>query len=99
MPRAWCVNGREGEKVAVSTVRRLMREAGLRGVSRRKGPRTTKPAPETSRPLDLVNREFLASRPDELQVADITYCARSRAGCISIALDAVASVGSKGDSL
>lgn len=64
---------RQGEKVAESTVRRLMREAGLRGISRAKGPRTTKPAPETGRPLDLVKREFVAVRPNELWVADITY--------------------------
>ncbi|AXE38162.1 hypothetical protein JS278_02937 [Acidipropionibacterium virtanenii] len=64
---------RQGEKVAESTVRRLMREAGLRGISRAKGPRTTKPAPETGRPLDLVNRQFVATRPNELWVADITY--------------------------
>lgn len=64
---------REGERVAESTVRRLMRQLGLRGVSRAKGPRTTKPAPETGRPLDLVNRQFTACRPNELWVADITY--------------------------
>lgn len=64
---------REGEHVAESTVRRLLRELGLRGISRAKGPRTTKPAPETGRPADLVNRQFLATRPNELWVADITY--------------------------
>jgi len=64
---------REGERVAESTVRRLMRQLGLRGVSRAKGPRTTKPAPETGRPMDLVNRQFVADRPNELWVADITY--------------------------
>lgn len=64
---------RSGERVAESTVRRLMRELGLRGISRAKGPRTTKPAPETDRPVDLVNRAFTASRPNELWVADITY--------------------------
>lgn len=62
----------EGERAAESTVRRLMRQLGLRGVSRSKGPRTTKPAPETRRPLDLVNRQFTATRPNELWVADIT---------------------------
>jgi putative transposase len=50
-----------------------MRDAGLRGVSRAKGPRTTRPAPETSRPADLVRREFTASAPNQLWVADITY--------------------------
>jgi putative transposase len=64
---------REGERVAGSTVRRLMRTLGLRGISRAKSPRTTKPAPETGRPADLVNRQFVASCPNQLWVADITY--------------------------
>lgn len=64
---------REGYRVAESTVRRLMRVLGLRGISRAKGPRTTKPAAETDRPRDLVDRVFTASRPNELWVADITY--------------------------
>jgi len=70
---------REGERVAESTVRRLMRQLGLRGISRAKSPRTTKPAPETDRPLDLVNRQFVASRPNELWVADLV---RHEALCI-----------------
>ncbi|MEU9761877.1 IS3 family transposase [Streptomyces sp. NPDC047987] len=64
---------RAGRQVARCTVERLMREAGLRGVSRAKGPRTTRPAPETARPKDLVNREFTATAPNQLWVADITY--------------------------
>ena len=64
---------REGERVAESTVRRLMRQLGLRGISRAKSPRTTKPAPETGRPLDPVNRQFPADQPNELWIADITY--------------------------
>ena len=75
---------REGERVAESTVRRLMRQLGLRGISRAKGPRTTKPAPETDRPLDLVNRKFLASRPNELWVADLTYV-RTFSGWVYVA--------------
>lgn len=75
---------REGERVAESTVRRLMRQLGLRGVSRTKGPRTTKPAPETGRPLDLVNRQFVATRPNELWVADITYV-RTFSGWVYVA--------------
>lgn len=63
---------REGERVAESTVRRLMRQLGLRGISRAKNPRTTKPAPETGRPLDLVNRHFTASHPNKPWVADLT---------------------------
>ena len=58
-----------------------MRELGLRGISRAKGPRTTVPAtgPET-RP-DLVERHFTADAPDRLWVADITYC-RTFAGWV-----------------
>lgn len=64
---------RQGHEVARCTVERLMRTAGLRGVSRAKGPRTTKPAPETDRPADLVNRDFTAEAVNQLWVADITY--------------------------
>ncbi|WP_338895656.1 IS3 family transposase [Streptomyces sp. TG1A-60] len=64
---------REGHKVARCTVERLMRRAGLRGVIRAKSPRTTRPAPETARPADLVERAFTASAPNQLWVADITY--------------------------
>jgi putative transposase len=65
---------RKGHRVARCTVERLMRTAGLRGVTRAKGPRTTVPggAPDT-RP-DLVDRAFTATGPDQLWVADITYC-------------------------
>ncbi|MFG2632188.1 IS3 family transposase [Streptomyces sp. NPDC048473] len=64
---------REGVEVARCTVERLMRQAGLRGVIRAKGPRTTRPAPETDRPADLVERQFTATTPNQLWVADITY--------------------------
>jgi putative transposase len=64
---------REGHPVARCTVERLMRKAGLRGMLRDKSPRTTKPGPETDRPGDLVEREFTATAPDRLWVADITY--------------------------
>ncbi|GAA0662232.1 hypothetical protein GCM10009535_47310 [Streptomyces thermocarboxydovorans] len=59
--------------MARCTVERLMRADGLRGVVRAKSPRTTRPAPETGRPADLVNREFTADAPNQLWVADITY--------------------------
>ena len=72
---------REGIAVARCTIERLMRSAGLRGVSRAKGPRTTIPGngPET-RP-DLVERDFTATTPNQLWVADITYC-RTFAGWV-----------------
>ena len=64
---------RLGYPVARCTVERLMRILGLRGISRAKGPRTTVAGlgPDT-RP-DLVEREFTATAPDQLWVADITY--------------------------
>ncbi len=64
---------REGELVARCTVERLMRRNGLRGVSRKKGPRTTVPGSAARRPEDLVSRAFTADAPDCLWVADITY--------------------------
>ena len=75
---------RQGHDVARCTVERLMRKAGLRGVSRAKGPRTTKPAPETRRPADLVNRDFTAAAINQLWVADITYV-RTFAGWVYVA--------------
>lgn len=59
--------------VARCTVERLMRADGLRGACKAKGPRTTKPAPETDRPGDKVHRDFTAPAPNRLWVADITY--------------------------
>ena len=54
-------------------VARVMREAGLAGVSRRKGPRTTRRDPQARPAPDLVERRFEAEAPDRLWVADITY--------------------------
>jgi len=63
----------EGILVGLKRVARLMRREGLQGVSRRKGPRTTI-RKEGSRPApDLVNRNFSATAPNKLWVADITY--------------------------
>ena len=60
--------------VARCTVARLMQASGLRGLSRVKTPRTTMPAAMVgdTRP-DLVDRDFSASAPNRLWVADITY--------------------------
>ncbi|MEV6902151.1 IS3 family transposase [Amycolatopsis sp. NPDC051372] len=79
--KVWAELHREGVDVARCTVERLMRENGLRGLLRDKSPRTTRPATETSRPADLVNRDFTATRANELWVADITYV-RTTAGWV-----------------
>ena len=71
--KIWHELHRRGVRVARCTVERLMREAGLRGLLRDKSPRTTRPAAETSRPADLVRRDFTAAGPNQLWVADLTY--------------------------
>jgi len=63
----------EGTAISRKRVARLMREAGLQGVSRRKRIVTTR-RDRSARPApDLVDRKFVADRPDALWVADITY--------------------------
>jgi len=63
----------EGVRVGRKRVARLMRAAGLQGVSRRKRVRTTVRKPGEPPAPDLVDRDFTADRPDQLWVADITY--------------------------
>jgi transposase InsO family protein len=64
---------REGVVVARCTVERLMRQMGLRGVVRGKKVRTTISNPATPCPLDRVNRQLRAERPNALWVSDFTY--------------------------
>lgn len=63
-----------GERVGRKRIARLMRSAGLAGVSNRTGPpRPKRTVPETPQAPDLVRRDFTATAPDALWVADITY--------------------------
>ena len=63
-----------GERHGRKRIARLMREAGLVGASHRRGGPTTTRRDKDARPApDLVDRNFTASRPDQLWVADITY--------------------------
>jgi len=71
----WRQLRREGVPVARCTVDRLMGRMGLHGVVRGRRCRTTIPADIAERPLDRVNRQFQASRPNQLWVADFTYVA------------------------
>jgi len=73
--KVWKQLKREGIAVARCTVERLMRELGLRGVVRGRSCRTTVPAEAAARPGDLVQRQFTASQPNQLWVADFTYVA------------------------
>ena len=72
-PRIHAVLKEMGERVGKKRVARLMRQAGLRGVSRRKRPTTTTRSKRERPAPDLVDRNFNADRPDQLWVADITY--------------------------
>jgi putative transposase len=72
--RMWKALLRSGEQVGRDRVARLMRQHCLQGAKRRGKPwRTTKPDPRARRAPDLVERDFLASRPDEKWFADFTY--------------------------
>ena len=71
--KVWRQLNREGVAVARCTVERLMRAQGLQGVRRGKRLRTTMPDDAASRPLDRVNRQFRADRPNQLWVSDFTY--------------------------
>jgi putative transposase len=72
-PRIHAELTEEGTRVGRKRVARLMREAGLEGVSRRKRPPRPKGEKETRPAPDLVDRDFSAEGPDQLWIADITY--------------------------
>ncbi len=73
--KVWRQLGREGHVVARCTVERLMHDLGLHGIVRGRKCRTTFSDDRAERPLDRVNRQFQASRPNQLWVADFTYVA------------------------
>ncbi len=73
-PRLWKdLREEAGFCISRKRVRRLMRGAGLVGVHRRTGTRTTVRGPEGQVAADLVKRDFTATAPNQLWVADITY--------------------------
>jgi transposase InsO family protein len=77
--KVWKQLRRDGHRVARCTVERLMRDMGLRGVSRgRAWVVTTRADVAADRPADLVDRHFVATRPNQLWVADFTYVATWR---------------------
>ena len=82
--KVWRQLGREGVTVARCTVARLMREMGLQGIVRGRTKRTTVSDKAAPCPLDRVNRDFKAERPNALWVADFTYVA-TWAGFVHVA--------------
>ena len=90
--KVWLQLNREDFKVARCTVARLMREMGLRGAVRgRMFKVTTHSVEGADRPLDLVDRDFSASRPNELWVSDLTYVRTGGTFCyVAFVIDAFA---------
>jgi len=76
--KVWKQLSREQIRVAKCTTERLMQKLGIQGVKRGKGYKTTIPDDLAARPADLVNRNFTATRPNQLWVADITFVATWR---------------------
>ena len=71
--KVWRQLLREDIQVARCTVERLMKRLGLRGAVRGTRVYTTVVDDELERARDKVNRNFTASRPNELWVSDLTY--------------------------
>ena len=69
--KLWKAARRAGHEIGRDQVARLMRELGIRGVSRRRKVFTTRPDPDAVRAPDLVNRDFTADRPNALWVTDL----------------------------
>ena len=82
--KTWKQLNRERIRVARCTVERLTHDLGLRGAIRGKGFKTTIADESALRPADLVNRRFVAERPNQLWVTDFTYIATWR-GAVFVA--------------
>jgi putative transposase len=76
--KVWMELLRESRVVARCTVARLYKSLGLHGVVRGRHVKTTIPDGLAERPLDLVQRNFAATRPNQLWVSDFTYVATWR---------------------
>ena len=76
--KVWKQLNRESIPIGRWTVERLMKKLGIEGVVRGRSCKTTIPDELADKPLDLVNREFKASKPNQLWVADIAYVATWR---------------------
>lgn len=82
--KIWRQLHRYGIPVARCTVRRLMHELGIAGTIRGKTVKTTIADDGAVRPADLVNRQFVATAPNTLWVADITYV-KTHSGWVYVA--------------
>lgn len=79
----------QGIRCARKRIARLMRQAGLAGAQRRRYRGTTRRKPDAAAAPDLVQRDFTASAPNALWVADVTYVPTGEGWLyLSIVLDA-----------
>ena len=85
VPRVWAELAAEGICVGRKRVARLMRQARIQGVHRRRKITTTRRNPEQVAAPDLVNREFTAGEPDRIWVSVITYIP-TKAGFLYLAV-------------
>lgn len=69
--KVWKTLSRLGIEAGRDQVARIMKVVNLRGATRAKTTRTTRPAPVAERPADLVNRTFAAAAPNRSWVADL----------------------------
>ena len=87
--KLWLAARRAGHEIGRDQVARLMRSAGICGVTRRRRARTTMRDPGAERPGDLVNRDFTARSPNRLWVTDLTVVAtRTGAAYVCFIVDA-----------
>jgi putative transposase len=88
-PRIHAELAEAGIRIGRKRVARLLRTAGLRGVTRRRSVVTTRRRADQRPAPDLVQRDFTASRPNQLWVADITYVPTGRGFLyLAVVLDA-----------
>ena len=71
--KLWKAARRSGIDIGRDQTRRLMAKAGIQGAHRKKRVRTTRRDRSAGRHPDLVNRQFVAGRPNELWVTDLTF--------------------------
>jgi putative transposase len=87
--KLWKAARRAGHDIGRDQTARLMRLMAIRGVTRRRTVRTTRPDPEAVRAADLVDRDFTADRPDALWITDLTYVpTRSGVAYVCVIVDA-----------
>ena len=87
--KLWKAARRGGYEIGRDQVARLMRAAGICGVTRRRRVRTTEADPTAERPGDLVGRDFTAAAPNRLWVTDLTVVpTRTGAAYVCLIVDA-----------